>query len=568
MKKLWFWGLAVAVLVGIALVWSSRENVHVPEGAFLLVDLEGDYSESPPSPFVERLLPGSSNPFLSLLSQFSKVGRDERVAGILLRIRDLEIGWAKSQEIREVIKGLSGEGRKVIAYLETENLAANLEYYIASAADEIYLTPGMRNPLLGLAAEYFFLGEFFDQFGVSFEYERIGPYKTAVETFTRDTMSVHNREMTNWLIDSINSQFLHGIAQSRKIEIDQLRTIVDSAPVSLERLKALGLIDGISGFPDLLRNLGIDVVTSRDYEQVDIEDLGFSPDLSIAVVYASGPVATGKAKTSITGSRQVNSQVIAETLDKIARSDSIDALILRIDSPGGSALASDIVWDAIQQVRRTGKPVVASLSDIAASGGYYIAAGADVIVASPGTITGSIGVFVLRPVFEELLHTLKIGTVHEVRGEFADLSLLTKPLSEGSRKRLQEEMKQVYERFLNRVASGRNISKDVVDLNGRGKVFTGIQAKERGLVDVLGGIDVAIREATRLLGYKERKEVLLVPLPRPRSLLQQLRGGLFSRATDTILSERFSRLPRGLRELSQVPVGSPVLFSTLIPNIR
>ena len=568
MRKPWFWILTIPVLIVGVLIWSAGRSVDIPKGSYLVVELKGDYAESANPTFFDFFFPGSSRPFSFVLSELSKVERDDRVAGVLLKIRDLEIGWAKGQEVRAAIQRLSGKGLKVVAYLETETLSSNLEYYVASAADEVYLAPGMRNPLIGLAAEYFFLGDFFEQFGVSFEYERIGSYKTAVETLTRETMSDQNREMTEWLINSINSQFVNGISQSRNIAVDEVEAAIEKAPVSLNKVQELGLIDGISSFSTLVDNLGVEVINARDYAEVDIEDLGFSADLSIAVVYANGPVVTGKGTDRINGSTQINSELILEALEDITHSDDIDAVILRIDSPGGSALASDIIWDAVSKVREVGIPVIASLSDVAASGGYYIASGADIVVASPGTITGSIGVFVLRPVLEKLLKTLKIGTAHETRGDYAELSLLTKPLSVRGRKRLQEEMKQVYERFLNRVSQGRKLSKDSVDLNGRGRVFTGIQAKRRGLVDVLGGMDIAISEATRLLGYEEPQDVLLISFPRQKSLVQQLGRKILSGASDTILSENISQIPRGLWEVSRVPVGSPVLFSTVIPHIR
>lgn len=512
------------LLVGLALfalwLWLPRSGPHIDPGSVLTLDVSGTYVESAETPLFARLLAVPERPLAGLLGEFAKAERDDRLGAVVVRIRNLGVGWAKAQEIRDAIASLA-EKRHTVAYLEIATLASNLEYYVASAADEVFLAPGTRAPVLGLAAEYLYLGGLWDLLGVEVEVERVGRYKTAADTYAGRGMSEAGREMANSLLDSIDAQFVRGIAEARKLPEEAVRRTIDDAPVDPDAMRHAGLIDGVLYHDELVKKLGGPSVSAETYAQVLTSEVGFEPKARFALVYGTGAVITGRGDISPAGSPVMASDTVSAALDDAVRDDSIDAVIFRIDSPGGSPLASDIVWRATERAKSRGKPLVASFSDVAASGGYYAAAGADSIVASPASITGSIGVFVLRPVMAGLLAKLEIGSEELTRGARADLQLSTRPLSEESRLVLRRQVESTYALFVERVSAGR-LDADRVDALGRGRVWTGAQAHEVGLVDVLGGLRAAVAEGRRLAGLAPDVDVELVPFPPPRPLLVQL----------------------------------------------
>jgi protease IV len=518
-----FWVLLVLLAIGW---WLLPKGPVIEQDSVLVLDVEGSYVESAESPLLARLTTEPPRPFASLLSDFARAERDDRLAAVIVRVRALDVGWAKAQEIRDAIEQL-GERRRTIAYLEHESFGGNLEYYVASAAQEVFVSEATRAPLVGLAGEYLFFGGLFEKLGIELEVERVGRYKSAAETFSERQMSEAHREMANALIDSIDAQFVAGIAASRQLEERAVRAAIDFAPAEPSELEALGLIDGALGLDAVVaRAGGGPMVTADVYAGVTPESLGFAPVAKFAIVYGSGLVTTGEGQTAPAGGPVLASETVSQALEDAAGDLEVAAIVFRIDSPGGSALASDVVWNAARRAREQGKPLIASFSDVAASGGYYVAAGADAIVASPASITGSIGVYVLRPVIGGLLEKLEIGVESITRGAHADLQLSSKPLSPQSRERLRREVNSVYELFLKRVADGRPLDEPGVDAVARGRVWTGAQAAERGLVDELGGLRAAVLRAKKQLGLDPGADVALVPYPAPRPLAEQI-GELF-----------------------------------------
>jgi protease-4 len=475
---------------------------------------------------LSRLAAKPPRPLASLLSDLAKAERDPRLAAVVLRVRSLEVGWAKAQEIRDAIARL-GEHRRTIAYLETESFAGNLEYYVASAAQELFVSEATRAPLIGLAGEFLFFGGLFEKLGIAIEVERVGQYKSAAETFAGRQMSDAAREMETALLDSLDEQFVSGIAHSRKLTPEEVRAAINAAPAEPGELERLRLVDGTLRFDEVVARVGGgSEVKQEDYQRVDPASVGFKPVAKFALVYGSGMVTSGEGYTTPSGSPVLASDTVSQALQDAADDPEIAAIVFRIDSPGGSALAADVVWSAAQRARAKGKPLIASFSDVAASGGYYVAAGADAIVASPATLTGSIGVFVLRPVIGGLLAKLEIGVEAITRGAHADLQLASRPLSPESRLRLRREVYSVYELFVKRVADGRRLDAPGVDAVGRGRVWTGAQAAERGLVDELGGLHAAVQRAKAKLQIDPNADVALVPYPPPRPLAQQI-GEMF-----------------------------------------
>jgi protease-4 len=524
------WLRRLFVLLAIALVASYFLRGHGPKiarGSTLVIDLQGEYVESAEPPLLARLTGPSRRSFASLLSELATAERDDRLSNIVLRVRDLQIGWGKAQELREAIASASSRGRHTQAWLELASFGANLEYFVASAAQEVYAAPATRAPVVGLAAEYLFFGGLLERLGVELEVERVGRYKSAVETIAGHQMSDDMREVADSLLDSVDRQFVSGIAESRELPEATVRQAIDAAPVEPEEMKKWGLIDGSLQWDELLAKQGDPpVVEGDDYAAVDPADVGFHPAARFALVYGTGAVVLGKGGISPSGSLVLASDAVSDALDDAAKDPSIAAIVFRIDSPGGSALAADVVWRAAMRARAKGKPLIASFSDVAASGGYYVAAGADAIVASPATITGSIGVFALRPVISGTLGKLDIGFDSLVRGPYAEIQLSTRALSPESRERMRKEVSSIYDLFVSRVDEGRSMDRAQVDAIGQGRVWTGAQAHEVGLVDELGGLREAVRVGKRRLEIAEDADVALVVFPSPRTLVQQIEDAL------------------------------------------
>ncbi len=566
------WLALVSVLFLLPACWTSdRPAVEISPGSTLVIELGGEYIEAPGASILARLVGQDSRPFLGLLSMFSRAERDSRLATVVLRIQPLDIGWGKADEIREAVGRLRARGLHTVAHLEIQGYSANKELFIASAADEAFVTPGAAIPLVGLAAEYLFLGGFWEKFGIEFDVAKVGRYKSAVEVYAERTMSAASREMANSLLDDTYDRFVEALATGRGLTREAVEAAIDSGTIRNQQLEAAGLIDGELHLDELIDRFGSDVVEHAEYALVDPEDLGFESQADFALIYGTGPVVQGRADRSpLSDQRSFASETISRAILDAAADPSIRAILFRIDSPGGSALASELIWRAVERAQAAGKPVIASFSDVAASGGYYVASGADGIVADPGTLTGSIGVYALRPILGGLLDKLDIGIDSLTRGRHADFLLSSRKMSPASLARLQTTVDDTYQIFLRRVSDGRSMSIDEVDRVAQGRVWTGRQAYEAGLVDELGGLYTATRRAKRAVGLDEDADVYLVPYPRPASLSEQIFAALQSTSLG-ILVPQFD-LPEplgGLVELARaLPTGGALLIPPALVEIR
>jgi protease-4 len=551
---------AVVALVLLALFWwlSRRHEPEIAPGSLLVMELSGQYVDGQ-VPVLARLRGEPVQSLLGVTSELRKAARDERLAGVVFRVRALDLGWAQAEELRGAIQRLGEKGKETLAVLEFEGFG-NAPYYVASAAKRVVATPGGNAPFLGLAAEYLFLGGLAEKLGVEVQYERVGEYKSAVESYAETKMSDANREQTNALLDSIEARFVRNIAEARARSEEQVRLAIDSAPSSPEAYQQHGLVDEVADFDRAVESLGEHAQVEADvYTHVSPESVGFQPAATFAIVHGVGAVVVGAG--SFSGSSPVMaSDTVAEALHDAADDPAVKAIVLRLDSPGGSPLASDLIWQAIRDVQKQGKPVVASLSDLAASGGYYVASAADAIVSQPQTLTGSIGVFVLRPVLAGLMEKLGVGVESLTRGARADLLLATVPLSAETRAVLRDNVQATYERFLGRVAEGRKLETAAVDAVARGRVWTGEQALAKGLVDRLGGVPEAVLVAKERLGLAADADVLLVQYPPPKPVAQQLVEALQGGGASLLLPG----VPPALRDLvatlSALPAGAPLLL--------
>jgi len=519
----------VITLLAVVAVYAISKISGAPsiaDGSTLVVELSGNYVEAADTPSFSQLLGMDRRSLLGTLSELRKAERDDRITHVLLVVRGLQVGWAKAQDLRDAIHALSKAGRHPVAYLEVEGFGANRDYYVASAAEKLYMAPGSGAPLIGLAEEHWFLGGLWDYLGVTVQVAQAGNYKGAADSIVGHSMNEFYREQSNRLLDSFDGLFVGGIAEARGVPVETVRKVIASAPSRPDVLEELKLIDGVRTRAALIEELGKDkIVEASDYAAVDAASLGFDPHATFALIYGSGTIQTGKGSMSRTGQPVFASETVIEALQAAAADDAIRAIVLRIDSPGGGAFPSEQIWQAIREARKK-KPIVASFSDYAASGGYYLASATDAIVAQPATLTGSIGVFAVRPSLHGVLERFGVGIATLDRAPHAEINLMTPEMSQDTKDWLQADVDDTYQRFLARVAEGRSRSVAEIDAIAGGRVWTGEQAVTRGLVDVLGGLRVAVEKAKERTGIAAAEDVALAVYPPPKPLAEQLREAL------------------------------------------
>ncbi|MFD2099296.1 signal peptide peptidase SppA [Flagellimonas iocasae] len=461
-----------------------------------------------------------TDPFLGLWN--NEVGLDEilhtikiakedsNIEGISLTTNFLQAGIAQTREIREALLDFKSSGKFVYAY---SDFYSQKDYYLASVADEVYLNPVGAMDFKGLSTEVLYFKDFQEKTGVKMEVIRHGKYKSAVEPFLSNTMSDENRLQIQELISSIWNVIVDDVSQSRNITPENLNVIADTlGGRSPKYALASGLVDGnlhFDEYEDLLKDkTGLD--TGEDLNYISFEDYAFSANRKkihtgadkIAVIYAQGEIFYGEG-----GKDYIGQGLMMDALRKAKDDENIKAIVLRIDSPGGSALVSDIIWREMELTKEV-KPVVVSFGNVAASGGYYIGVGGDKIFAEPTTITGSIGVFGTIPNVNELAG--KIGINAEQVGtnkNSVDYSVF-EPMGDTFKSTIEEGIEETYQTFLQRVATGRNMSVAQVDALAQGRVWSGVDAQANGLVDELGNLDDAIAAAAEMVGldgYSIRK---------------------------------------------------------------
>lgn len=524
-RRRWRRRLILAVMLGAAL-WAARtyRAARIGEGSVLLLDLEGAYADSVSEDMLGGWLGGGSLGVLDLVRLIGDAREDARVAGVVVRIRPLRIGWAKAQEIRDALLSFRAAGKPLVAYLENEFAGSTREYYVASAAPKVYLPPGGNAPLAGLRVDAFFLGGLWEKLDIDMQVEKVGEYKSFGEMIADKEMSAPHREMTNALLDSLYEQVVAGIADARGLEPGVVRGAVDRAPATAEEFAQLGLADGAKFLDDIRAEVldgERDFVTTEDYV-TDRRQARRRGGPKIAVVCGGGAIHAGDGSGRGWETASIGADTMADTLRDAARDKTVKAIVFRVDSPGGSAMASDLIWRAVREAGRV-KPLVVSMSDVAASGGYYVAAGASRILAQPGTLTGSIGVVMAKPNVAGMLAKLGVGSETLARGEMARMNSLVHSLGPAERSRVTAVMTQVYQLFVRRVSEGRNLSVGEVDAIGRGRVWTGAQALANGLVDELGGWTAAVEAAKAAAGIPKGDEVELVFYAGRKGVVERIR---------------------------------------------
>ncbi|MGB2305056.1 MAG: signal peptide peptidase SppA [Flavobacteriaceae bacterium] len=436
---------------------------------------------------------------MDLVTAIDLAKTNEKIKGIHLRSDYLNAGWSQTKTLRDALLSFKESGKFISAYAD---FFTQKGYYLASAADSLFINPNGNLEFKGLASEVLYFKDFEDEYGFKMEVIRHGKYKSAVEPFLSNSMSADNREQIGSLISSLWSTISSEIALERNLSVEKLDEVATELQANLpEDAFKIGLVDQVSYKVDYINNLknkmGIEV--SDDLNLVSYKNL-LSGNAShkkgvrdkIAIIYAQGQILFGEGNET-----QIGDEVFVNAIEEAAKSKRIKAIVLRVNSPGGSALISDILWRALEDAKKK-KPLVVSMGNVAASGGYYISSGADKVFADPLTITGSIGVFATLPNFKGFTDQIGINAEHVMTHKNALGYSPFESLSDGFRKSTRKSIKHVYETFKKRVSEGRGLPLSAVEEIAQGRVWTGVQAKENGLIDELGGLNQAIEAAAEL----------------------------------------------------------------------
>jgi len=526
--------VVLVAIIGIALLIESMGKSTIADNSVLVLNVSGalpDYAADDPTAKIFGINQAQS--LSSLLTQLKKAKIDARVGAVLLDIDYPSIGWGKADEIRAAIAEYKTSGKPVYAYMEG---GSNKEYYIAIAADKIFMPPTGDLFINGFAAQAQFYKGSLDKLGVEWEDVHVGKYKSFSESFTRTDHSPESREVVNAILDDYVGRLVGAISEARAKPAEEVRTIIDNAPYTAISAQQANLIDGAKYRDEVNQELknrlgyketeDLRLTAASAYKEITPESLGLNNGERIAVIFASGTIMSGKSSDgSFGGAQTIGSDTISKAVRDAADDDSIKAIVLRVDSGGGSALASDLMWHTLEYAK-TKKPVVTSMGDVAASGGYYIAANSHKIVAEPSTITGSIGVVLGRPVVGGLYEWLGISNEYITRGKNAAIFREDKKWTPEEREVFQRSANFFYwDNFVPKVAAGRGRSIEQIHEVAQGRVWTGAQAKQNGLIDEFGGLTRAVDIARDLANLPADKDVKRVVFPSPRPFLQSVFGG-------------------------------------------
>ena len=490
----------------VAMVSSAGSEGKISATSNSIMHISLDYpikERADKNPFSEFGLMGFDNKkrigLNEILLSLEEAKEDDHIKGIYLDVSSLAAGFATIEEIRNALIDFKKSGKFILAYSEVYTQGA---YYLASVADKVYLNPEGMIDFRGLSSELMFFKGSLEKLEIEAQIIKVGTYKSAVEPFILDKMSEPNRLQVNSFLGSMYDHFLSEISKSRKIPKNTLFSLADSAKVRNPKdALVYKMIDGLKYKDEVLDELKARTGTDKkkDLNSISIEEYAPAPGEKersssdrIALIYANGDIISGEGNDESIGSER-----ISRAIRKARRDKKVKAIVLRVNSPGGSALASDVIWREMVLAKKS-KPVIVSMGDVAASGGYYIACAADSIFAQPNTITGSIGVFGIIPNMQNFFKN-KLGITFDgvKTGKFADLGTVTRPMTESEKMIFQQEVNRVYSTFTQKVADGRKKSPAYIDSIGQGRVWSGTEALQNGLVDRLGNIDDAIASAAR-----------------------------------------------------------------------
>jgi protease-4 len=544
-------GVVLVMLTGVIALFSiirfASSRPAIAGNSLLVLRLEGEVPEKAP---VEIPLPVLENqaPLTveEVWSALKRAAGDSRIKAVVFAPTRLTVGWAKLQELHDSLAAFRKSGKPVYALLRFPTAR---DYYIATAADKIYASPEDYIDLKGLRVEAMYLKGTLDKLGVGMDVIHAGRYKDAGDMFTRTSMSPETREVLNQVLDQYYSDLTGVVASGRKMDAAAVRALIDQGPfVAQDALKnrlldALGYEDQMmTGLQGALKQTPLKKVDGREYLRALVPDSGGS---RIAFLVAQGAITQGSGQEGFGGDDGIRSGSFIRLIRRVKSDSTVKGVIVRVDSPGGDAIASDDILHEMKELSRA-KPLVISMSDVAASGGYYLSVTGDPIVAYPNTLTGSIGVITAKPNLRGLYDKLGIAKDLLTRGRFAALDSDYKPLDGAGRAKLDESVESTYRGFIDRVAAGRRKTFEQIAAVAEGRVWVGAQAKESGLVDRLGGLDAAVEVILQKAKLPPGEKVSLIPYPQRRSLFEVL----MSRQDDSAAAEAglnavLARVPGG-----------------------
>ncbi len=544
----------------------TSEKFVLKENSMLNLRLNGPISERVPEedPFTELLAPEATAAMglNDIVSAIRKAKNNDMIKGIYIDSRSISASMATLAEIRNELKSFKESGKFVVAYADTYSQAG---YYLASMADKVAINPMGNLDLHGLASMPIFFKDALDKLGIEMQIFKVGTYKSAVEPFTQNEMSDANREQVSSYLNDAWSFLRADIAEARSLTPEKVDALANQMPLlqTTDFLLEANLVDTLlyeTEMKDYLRTLlsleegkMIPSATVSNMRSVTTKTVKKTGN-TIGILYAQGNIVSG------TGASNIQDKYMVNQIEKLRKDEDIKAVVFRINSGGGSAYASEQIWKAISNLKKE-KPVVVSMGDVAASGGYYIACNADRIVAQPTTLTGSIGIFGMIPNMEGTAEKIGISTDVVKTNEFGDFGNITRPFNDQEKQLLQNMIEKGYDIFLTRCAEGRNMPKDSLALYAEGRVWTGNQAKEIGLVDELGGIERAIEIAAEMANLG--KSYVVFEYPKMRTMIEELldrpKEELAARTMKEYLGESYElfMLLRDIREQDYIQARIP-----------
>jgi protease IV len=538
--------LVFAVLVSIAgfalmYVMVGREP-SVSRNSTLVLRLDDDLAEVPTDGVVQQILSANQPSGLpAVLEALHKAKVDRRIQAVIIMPSGLKASyWAKVQEVHDAILDYRKSGKPAVAFLE---YTGEKEYLIASACSKILLMPSAPLDLNGLATYEVFLRGTLDKIGLYPDFLHIGDYKTAYNASTEKGFTKAHREVTESMTRDLYDQLVRGIADGRKKTETEVRALIDQGPFLPDEALRVGLVDDLAYVDQIEDKAHLPGGTSArleadDYAKVSLSSVGLNRGPKIAVIYASGVIASGKGGYDPLMGGVLGSETLIEHIRAARADSSVRAIVLRIDSPGGSATASDAIWRELVITRdeRHDRPLVVSMSDLAASGGYWMAMAAPYIVAQPGTLTGSIGVITGKMVTGGVYTKLGANIETVSQGKFAELASPVRPFNDAERKKVQSMIEETYDQFIEKAAQSRHMAPEKLDALAQGRVWTGRQAKANGLVDELGGLDRAIMAAKLRAKIPAESDVEIVVYPPKRSFFDLVAKGFKTEQGSSLLT--------------------------------
>jgi protease IV len=553
------WKFLLGVLVGVIIAvfglfifflaigrLFANRTPSVPGNSALVLGFRGDIPEAAPVDVAVPFLQQQTAPTVrDVWTSLREAAKDNRIKAVVLEPHGVIAGWGRLEEIRQELLDFKKSGKPVYAFLQSPG---SREYYLASAADKIFLSPGDMLDVKGFLLEATYFKSALDKLGVQFEVDHIGRYKDAGDIVTRTNMSPETREVLGQVLDQIYGDFCSTLGQGRHKTADEMKALVDMGPFTADQAKANGLVDTLSyndePYTELAKKTSVGKLNRVDIRTYFRAVPGQGD--RIALLVGEGDIVQGDPSNSLGSQSEIADRAFVKLIRQVRSDSSVKGVILRVMSPGGDSLASDIILHELKLLSAA-KPTVISMSDVAASGGYYISMTGDPVIAYPNTITGSIGVLYARPTVRGLLDKLGIQTDLLTRGKLADMDAVSQPLSDAARQKLHDSIQSTYKLFVSKVATARKKAYDQIDPIAQGRVWMGNQARQNGLVDQLGGLDLAIAKVRERAHLTPSGDTNLVMFPPRRSLLEVLTSSspesLQDAATESKIHEIVPHLP-------------------------